>query len=175
MQRCSYKLWYKKCKKYTNKTKNSENTYISHVRILESRPKATSSEIFDCFVYGLCFQYCHRQPIFVWLYWTTNSAWPINSGPLLVQKYYFVSGLLFRCGQHLLYIHSIVIFCYISDDASDSIEVQQKGIGSLKNKNDQRNGGRINITLTDNPHDSKWLHMYYSLKMVVHGLLGVIW
>ena len=99
----------------------------------------------------------------------------INSGPLLGQRYYFVSGLLFRCGQHLLYIHSIVIFCYISDDASDSIEVQQRGIGSLKNKNDQRNGGRINITLTDNPHGSKWLHMYYSLKMVVHGLLGVIW
>ena len=36
----------------------------------------------------------------------------INSGPLLVQRYYFVSGLLFWCGQNLLYIPSLffVIF-----------------------------------------------------------------
>ena len=174
MQRCSYKLWYKKCKKYTNKTKNSENTYISHVRILESRPKATSREMFDCFVYGLCFHYCHRQPIFVWLYWTTNPAWTNKQWTLISSKVLFCkwSSLLVRSK---FTVYSIVIFCYISDDASDSIEVQQKGIGSLKNKNDQRNGGRINITLTDNPHDSKWLHMYYSLKIFVHGLLCVIW
>lgn len=36
-----------------------------------------------------------------------------------------------------------------SDDASDTVAVQETGLRSLKDKNDQSKGGRVNINLQE--------------------------
>lgn len=37
---------------------------------------------------------------------------------------------------------------YYQDDASDPLSVQEQGMMTLRNKNDQSKGGRVNITVS---------------------------
>lgn len=57
-----------------------------------------------------------------------------------------------------------------TDDASDSIEVQKKGMESLKNKNDQKNGGRVNITLSETILEKLQYKLSYHLPRVFSSL-----
>ncbi|XP_052788311.1 mannan endo-1,4-beta-mannosidase-like [Mya arenaria] len=57
-----------------------------------------------------------------------------------------------------------------SDDASDSLEVQERGLRSLKNKDDPSHGGKINITLCDVTSCTSYTHLWLcSFLEIIHA------